>query len=72
MTENENVHFFGSSPRGRGYAGVKVSTCCLVFWATVLKRFPLRNRTVVCPVCLKRWCIVAKLLNRSRCHLAQR
>jgi len=41
------------------------------FWATVCKtvRNMLSDRCPVCPVCLQRWCTVAKRLDGSRCHL---
>ena len=38
-------------------------------WWPFVKWFALSYRTVVCPVCLWRWCIVAKRLGGSRCHL---
>jgi len=41
------------------------------FWVTVCKT-ALCYRTVVCPVCLWCWCIVAKQLDGSRRNLAQR
>jgi len=37
-----------------------------------VKRFALCYRSVVCPVCLWRWCIVAKRLDESRRNLACR
>jgi len=37
-----------------------------LFGRPLAKRFALCYQTVVCPVCLLRWCIVAKRLNGSR------
>ena len=38
-----------------------------------VKRFALADRCLtVCPVCVSCWCIVAKLLDGSRCHLVVR
>jgi len=48
------------------------------FLGDVVKRFALCYRTAFCPVlsvclsCLWRWCIVAKRLGGSRCHLVRR
>jgi len=45
----------------------------LVFGRPFLKRFALcwPIRPLSCPVCLWRWCIVAKRPHGSRCHLVQ-
>jgi len=41
-----------------------------VFGRPFVKRFTLCHQTIVCPVCLWRWCTVAKRLDGSRWNLA--
>jgi len=55
----------GTRPQLAAYIGSS-------FWPPFVKRFALCYRTVVYPVCLRRWCTVAKRLDGSRWHLARR
>jgi len=43
-----------------------------IFGRPFVKRFAPCYQTVVCPVCLKRWCTVAKRFDGSRWNLARR